>query len=344
MTTVPTGAHLDRHRALGAHLSGLDDAALLALMAASRGHRRGIGGATAQVDVHGVPVFIKRIAVTALELQPGHRSSTANVSELPAYCHYGIGSAGPGVWREVAALTMASQWARSSQEAPFPLLHHWRLLPGGAGIAGDGEAHDYLAHPAAVAADDRVLRRRLEGLRASCVHVALFMECLPATLSTWLAGQWQASPDSLPETVRWVERESAAAFAFMRRQGFVHFDAHLDNVLTDGRRLYFADHGLAMAAAFDLDAAERRFLARHAGYDAARFSASLTHVLCRAVPGDDDWRDKVARARREPAATAVAAALHRHAPAALYMADFARRLIDVDRHTPFTPPPAATAS
>ena len=34
----------------------------------------------------------------------------------------------------------------------------------------------------------------------------------------------------------------------MNTHGLVHFDAHFGNVLTDGRRLFVADFGLATSA------------------------------------------------------------------------------------------------
>ncbi len=47
----------------------------------------------------------------------------------------------------------------------------------------------------------------------------------------------------------------------------LHFDAHPNNILADGQRLFFADFGLVLDAAFDLSDAEREFFARHHPYD-----------------------------------------------------------------------------
>jgi hypothetical protein len=50
-----------------------------------------------------VAVFAKRIPLTDLERRAENVMSTANLFSLSLYCHYGVGSAGGGVWREVAA-------------------------------------------------------------------------------------------------------------------------------------------------------------------------------------------------------------------------------------------------
>ena len=46
--------------------------------------------------------------------------STANVFQLPPFCHYGIGSPGGGVWREVAAHTMTTNWVLAKKCGSFP--------------------------------------------------------------------------------------------------------------------------------------------------------------------------------------------------------------------------------
>ncbi len=54
---------------------------------------------------------------------------------------------------------------------------------------------------------------------------------------------------------------------FMSSRGLVHFDAHFTNIPTDGRRLYFADFGLALSSRFDLSTGESGFLSDHLAYD-----------------------------------------------------------------------------
>jgi hypothetical protein len=63
----------------------------------------GIGGTAALLDIEGTPVFVKRVPLTDPERRPENVMSTANPFRLPTCCHYGVGSAGGGGWREVAA-------------------------------------------------------------------------------------------------------------------------------------------------------------------------------------------------------------------------------------------------
>jgi hypothetical protein len=65
-----------------------------------------------------------------------------------------------------------------------------------------------------------------------------------------------------------------------------------DNILTDGRRLYLADFGLAAGAGFDLSEAETDFLARNRSYDRAYTATLFSNWLLRetcAAPGCDPF-------------------------------------------------------
>src|ERR1700738_4021636 len=64
-----------------------------------------------------------------------------------------------------------------------------------------------------------------------------------------------------------VERNLEAGISFMNARGLLHFDAHFQNILTDGRSLYFADYGLAISSRFELSKDELGFSERHQGYD-----------------------------------------------------------------------------
>ena len=57
-------------------------------------------GFTRAVTIDGIRVFTKSVPVTALEL--AHPGATHNLHELPALYSYGVGSAGFGVFRELA--------------------------------------------------------------------------------------------------------------------------------------------------------------------------------------------------------------------------------------------------
>jgi hypothetical protein len=300
--------------------------------------RSGFGGKTVLLDVNKVPVFVKLVPVSGLELEAGNRLSTANLFQLPLYYQYGIGSVGFGVWRELAAHTLASDWVLSGQHEQFPLMYHWRIIPRSGSIVDSTEAYDYLEHGAAVAKDDAAIRQRLDAIRTSPACVAIFMENFPTTLSDWLSERLSAGDAQASDALALIKQQSNEALDFMRGQRFVHFDAHFENVLTDGSRLYFGDFGLAMHATFDLGADERKFLTSHTEYDRARFNASLVHTLCRAIPGGDGWREKIQKLEREPKllAPAALAAIRQHIPIATYLSRLARTLIDTDRQARFS--------
>lgn len=324
-------------------MADLDDESLAALLQASSAGKEGFGGHTTQLAVGEARVFCKLIPLTALEAQPVNCRSTANLFQLSSYYQYGIGSVGFGAWRELAAQLLASDWVASGRQEQFPLTHHWRILqcPGVASV--DPEADEYLVHAAALGNDESAIRERLMALRASTSQIAIFSEHFPQTLSSWLLEQLQSARQSASAAISLTEQKAREAFDFMRRTNFVHFDAHLDNVLTDGVRLYFADFGLALHDSFDLTQHERSFLANHSEYDAARFSSSLVHTICRAMPGKEEWSQKLANLdlQTNSLPPAAIAALQKHAIAAQYMAKFAQALINTDRHTPFAPPSEA---
>ncbi|MDG6101667.1 hypothetical protein Daura_38600 [Dactylosporangium aurantiacum] len=88
-----SGARLLRHERLSAALALRGDDAVAALVDGdARPGAAGIGGRTATLDVAGVPVFVKQVPVTALDLR--HPHSTANLFGLPMCYQYGVGSTG----------------------------------------------------------------------------------------------------------------------------------------------------------------------------------------------------------------------------------------------------------
>ncbi len=52
-------------------------------------------------------------------------------------CQYGIGSPGFSAWRELAANMIVTEGVLASETESFPLLYHWRLVPGRPPIAAE---------------------------------------------------------------------------------------------------------------------------------------------------------------------------------------------------------------
>ena len=80
-----------------------------------------------KLDISGVSVFAKKIALTDLEMQ--NMYSTKNLFDLPIYYQYGVGSLGFGVWRELAAHQITTQWVLNGESPNFPLMYGFKIMP-----------------------------------------------------------------------------------------------------------------------------------------------------------------------------------------------------------------------
>lgn len=170
-----------RGQRLASVLAGLDDAAVVALLARGEWLGTGIGGSTARVHVDGAPVFVKQLPLTLLE--KSDIRSTANRFRLPTACYYGIASPGFGVGRELATHELTSGWVHGGVCDIFPLLLHWRVVDqkcqiDTSEIEGPGAERWGTYWPR--------VRDRLDALREAESSVVLFLEHVPQTLGTWL--------------------------------------------------------------------------------------------------------------------------------------------------------------
>ncbi|MFG2129380.1 protein kinase family protein [Streptomyces sp. NPDC048751] len=328
---------LAAHHEIATSLALLSDAELAELLATGVPVGTGIGGRVLHVEVDGRRVFVKRVRLTDAERLPDHARSTANLFDMPSFCHYGIGSPGFGAWRELAVHTMTTHWVLAGDFAGFPLTHHWRVLP-----------DEPRPLPDELADVDRVVaywggaartRERIEGLGTATASLTLFLEHVPYTLHDWLDARIRT--EDADTACALVEHGLAEATDFLRARGLLHFDVHFRNILTDGRRLYLADYGLALSSRFRLTPAERAFLDRHRDYDRAYSTSFFVTWLLVALHGyDRDTREACIRAcadgaRPEGIPAAVADVIARHAPVAAVMNDFLRRFEKESRQTPF---------
>ncbi|MFH8614337.1 protein kinase family protein [Streptomyces sp. NPDC017979] len=338
-TALP--ARLAAHRKVATALAPLGDRRLAELLSGARPLGSGIGGTSALLEVDGVPVFVKRVPLTDTERRPEHRHSTANLFGLPPYCQYGMGAPGSpgfGAWRELAAHTATTTWVLTGGPDCFPLTHHWRILPDAPPALPDeladvDRAVDYWGDG---------VRRRIEELARASASLVLFLEHVPRTLHDHLAEELRSGDEQrADEAVRRAERQLATGVAAMNDHGLLHFDAHFRNVLTDGRRLYFADYGLALSSRFGLSPAEADFLAAHATHDRAYALSYLVNWLITTVYGHDRTEREAlvhacAQGERPPdGPAAVRAVIERHAPIAALVTDFYGRFTDGSRETPY---------
>lgn len=322
-------------------LSLLSDHRLGEVVAAATPLGSGIGGRSAELDIDGTRVFVKRIPLTDTELRPENVRSTANVFELPMFYQYGVGSAGFGAWRELAVHIMTTNWVLSGEYAGFPLMYHWRVL---SDSPPKGFTDEFGGLEGAVAhwEGSPAVRDRLEAIGQSSYSLVVFLEHVPHTLAGWLADHRKPA---VPEggdgsPLHWVEEALMEGAAFMSSRGLVHFDAHFDNILTDGRQLYFADFGLALSFRFDLSADESHFLSDHLAYDHCYTASHLLryHVLD-GVRGDTErevfLHDWVEGRRPGDIPPETMAIIDRHARSTVVVDSFFRRLFTESKQTPF---------
>lgn len=338
------GARLAAHGAVSTALALHSDRALRELLDTAVPIGSGIGGKSALLEVAGTPVFVKRVPLTDPERQPEHVRSTANLFELPLFCQYGVGTIGwPGwgAWRELAVHTMTTNWVLAAEYEGFPLMYHWRVLPDSTPLP---EELADVERTVAYWGGGPQVRRRIEALQQSSASVALFLEYIPQNLHQWLGAQVEAGDEAANRACAMVERDLAAGTSFMNSRGLLHFDAHFENILTDGRRLYFTDYGLAVSSGFELSQDEADFFDRHQTYDRCCTATYLVNWLVTALCGyqkeDREGRFALVRAYAEgerPAGIpeAAAAILTRHAPIAALMSDFNLKFQRRSRRTPY---------
>ncbi len=325
-------ARFDGYTAVSAQLALLTDDQLGRLADLAVPLASGIGGATFLLDVDGTRVFVKKIALSDLERRQENLRSTANLFRLPVFYQYGLGSAGFGAWRELAVHVMTTNWVLTRQCLGFPLMYHWRILPGPPAQGPPGAERADVERAVAYWEGCREVRERLLAMAHSSASVVVFMEYFPQTLHEWLGEKISRGGDAAESACIMADRNLQAMTSFMNSRGLLHFDAHFNNILTDGQRLYFTDFGLAMYARFDLSGVEARFLASHRSYDR---SYTVTHLVTwlKAAQGLAAGNDPITSeyAGREEAACLPAAAdaiVGRYTPIAGIVGDFHRRLTE----------------
>lgn len=333
---------MSRYGTVSSSLALLSDRQLARLLDDAGTAGTGIGGTSTVVEVAGVPVFVKRIPLTDLELRPEHVRSTANLFDLPLYCHYGIvrlGGPGFGAWRELAANALTTGWVLAGQTDLFPLMYHWRTLPGTASLPDElADAEQTVAYWHGA----KGVRDRIDALATSSAGAMLFLEYIPQVLHDWLPDRQAAGDEALSAACAMVERDLLAGTQIMRANGLLHFDAHFANILTDGHRLYLADLGLAMSTRFDLSGAEAGFAAQHGDHDLCYTLMYLVNWLVTNVCGAGGPAERNAYIRNvaegapvDAAPAELAALIRRYAPVVAPMNDFYWDVYGTSRATPY---------
>jgi len=315
-------------------LSRLTNEQLSILLKTAKSLGTGTGGEVLSIEVDGVPIFIKKIRLTDIERE--NPRSTQNLFELPPYYQYGVGSMGFGVWREIAAHEMTTQWVLNGECQNFPLMYHSRVLERPTALPKTPTHEELEDRQRYVEYWDgsSAVGRRSEAAETASADVVVFMESLPQTLKKWL--NVEGGKENLPR----IEREINLVAAFMKSRGFLHFDAHFHNILTNNGHVYFADFGLAMSRRFDLSPDERAFLEKHIDYDRYYVVAELAKQSIVSTLRDEE-REAALDVYLSPERMTVAlpsgveSIAQRYRPIAVLMGNFFRGLREHSKSTPY---------
>ena len=256
---------LEKYNKAAAALDKISDEEILIKLTTAKQVHSGIGGTAVKLEIAGLPVFAKKIALTDLEKQNPH--STKNLFDLPVYYQYGVGSSGFGVWRELACHQMTTRWVRDGECLNFPLMYGFKIVP-----------RDQPAEPI----NEKVVQIRQEfwnvskqvAERLHAVHDAkydmvVFLEYFPQNLCEYMSPQASEGAHKTMPDMKMVAENIKSITNFLAKKSMLHFDSHHGNIVTDGERLYFTDFGLAISQDFELSVAEREFFLKHQGYDKA---------------------------------------------------------------------------
>jgi hypothetical protein len=258
---------------VAAALAGLADDELAALVGTARGTGVGVGGGAGVLDVGGTPVFVKRVPLTGRER--ARPRSTANLWHLPVRYQYGAGGPGFNAWRELAANELVTAAVLAGRAELFPLLHHWRVLPGRPPVPAE---HADVEAVVAGLGGHPAVRDRLLALAAAGHSLVLFSEYLPVAAEDWLVEEPAAKAAG-------VERDLLAMTDALTELRLLHLDGHVGNLRSDGERLFLTDFGLATSPDFELTPGEQDFAARNATHDAGYAAMRLVNWLVTAVCG-----------------------------------------------------------
>lgn len=321
------------HQRVSASLESRSDVELAALVGTGQVISVGVGGGSALTDIDSVPVFTKRIPLTDREV--ANSGSTTNQFDLPMFCQYGIGGPSFNAWRELTANIIVTDAVLAGETQSFPILYHWRVLPGRSPVAAEHADIDAVVNAQGGSA---AVRSRLEALAAATCSLVLFCEYIPHPITDWL----QKNPADKAVS---VERQLFEIVTFLRDRELLHMDGHFGNIRTDMERIYLSDFGLVTSPQFDLSPAERDFTAQHVRHDAGYAAMRLVNWLVTDVCGvhnggpvaHNEYVGQCAAGRiPDDVPPTVTAILTRHAPAAAKMNAFYGRLFHGDLQAEYT--------
>lgn len=327
---------IEKYDCLSNELASLSDQRLKNLFEKAVFNHSGIGGRSAYLTIGKVSVFVKKVPLTELEMRVENVRSTANLFDLPLYYQYGVGSAGFGAWRELTAHIMTTNWALTEKCPNFPLMYHWRVLKGSHPVPMSSQQIERLEQDIKYWNGSLAVRKRLEQIHNSSAYILLFLEYIPCTLYHWLSSQLTLEEKKAKQAISFVEKELKNINRFLKAQDFLHFDAHFENILTDGKALYFSDFGLSLSRAFNLSKKEIEFFNNHINFDECCAAVNLMHCLIANLEGKDKWPVALEQLIKEEDCISkppFSSIIKRYGQIALIMDDFFMRLQKENKRT-----------
>ncbi|HBD7093952.1 TPA: hypothetical protein KLD23_003136 [Legionella pneumophila] len=320
-------------------LACMSNKQLLSALSDSTAKHQGIGGASVEIEINNVPIFIKKVPITDFELQPDNYMSTANIFNLPMCYQYGIGSAGFGAWRELAAHIMTTNWVITGKCPNFPMMYHWRIIPDSIGKE-DLSYWDSQENYFADWENNQQIKFRIDSLNQANTSILLFLEHFPKNLYQHL-NEILAQSKPLSDSSKYLKKlitTFRSTLDFMSTNDFLHMDAHFHNVLADDETIYLSDFGLALSKKFDLSATELNFFEDNRNYDRCSFSVNLLHGILTSYVRDCNWDQTLQDYHNNKLTVNVPKEINelllRHTPIAEEMHKFYRE-IQKDKSSPF---------
>lgn len=117
----------------------------------------------------------------------------------------------------------------------FALLYHWRVLPRRR-RSPPASVETFNAYAWSWNAS-AAIGRYMHGRQAARHLVVFRFEWFPVSVRTHLGDR--------PDAIEPLVDRMCSAVSFLHARGISHFDAHFNNVVTDGKQPYLVDFGLA---------------------------------------------------------------------------------------------------
>ena len=250
-----------KYFALSSQIAHLDNAQLRSLFDNSESKESNSGWGLNQTIVFGESkVFVKRVPITNIEYN--NLFSTKNFYNVPTHYNYGFASSGFGYFRELITHIKTTNWVLEEAILAFPLMYHYRIIPF-FGRRADVDVEKLGNNP-------NVRNYMLDRVNAN-YELIIFLEYIPYVLDKWL----QENPSLLQKSLD----DLRTTIDFLRTKKIIHFDAHFQNILTDGERIYLTDFGLVLDKSFALTLDEESFFEQNIFYDYGEVMRNIGHLI-----------------------------------------------------------------